>query len=324
MSLALLLLLLAGGFVILLLTADLLVRGAAGLALKSGLPRLFVGITIVAFGTSAPELVVAVDAVRTGAPDAALGAIVGSNIANVLLVLGAPALVCGAIAVTTPGLRRNAVATMGAVIALIALSMDGALTFIDGAILFGLMVAYLAWMYVQARRPGAKDPIVADLTEELEGDEKLSGKAIALMIAGGLIGLPISAAMIVRSAVALGESFGVPTHIIGLTVLALGTSLPELAAGIAAAARGHGEVTIGNVLGSNLFNALGVMGIAGMVGVIPVPDQMLGVDLWLMGAAMLGLNLLIFLRRPVGRLIGAVLILTYGAYIVWLGGAAGF
>ena len=319
MSLPILFALLLGGFVLLLVTADYLIRGAAALARKWGVPKLLVGLTIVAFGTSAPELAVSVDAVLEGQPDVALADIIGSNIANVLLILGVPALIFGAIGVTTPGLRRNAIVAFAATVLLIGLSWDGLVILRDGLILLAVLILYLLWLYRDARKPEIADPQIAELTdfEEMEAMPH-SWLRIAGMILIGVIGLPLGGVMIVKGGMGVAYAAGVPPAVVGLTLFALGTSLPELAASVISAARGHAEVAIGNVLGSNLFNILAVGGIASMVGDIPVTQQFFAVEFWLMLGTTGLLALLIFMRTKLNRFIGFAMLAGYAGYIYWL------
>jgi len=319
MSITLLSGLLLAGFVVLLLTADYLIRGAAAMARKWGLPKLLVGLTIVAFGTSAPELAVSLDAAFEGEPGVAVANIIGSNIANVLLILGAPALIFGTLVTTTPGLRRNAFAALAASGVFIYLSWDGFLTFMDGAILFALIIIYLLMLYRDAMKPDVEDPALAELTdlEELEGTPQSWGK-IAVMLLIGVIGLPLGAYMIVEGGIGLAEAAGIPPVIVGLTLFALGTSLPELAASMVSAARGHTEVAIGNVLGSNLFNILAVGGIASMVTDLPVDQNFFAVDFWVMLASTALLAAFIVLRAKLGRIAGLALLAAYAGYIYWL------
>jgi len=321
-SIPILLTLLLAGFVVLLVTADYLIRGAAAMARRWGIPKLLVGLTIVAFGTSAPELAVSVDAVLEGEPDVALANIVGSNIANVLLILGVPALIFGTIHTTTPGLRRNAVVAVAATFLVIGLAwfgFNGYLIARDGLILLAVLAVYLLWLYRDARKPGLQDPQIAELTDfdEMSSMPK-SWSRIAVMILIGVIGLPVGAIMIVEGGIGLAEAAGVPPYILGLTLFALGTSLPELAASVISAARGHAEVAIGNVLGSNLFNILAVGGVASLVGPLPVPAEFFVVDFWVMLAATALLALLIFARARLTRLTGLLMLAAYGAYMVWI------
>lgn len=319
MSLPILLALLLIGFVVLLVTADFLIRGAAALARKWGVPKLLVGLTIVAFGTSAPELVVSVDAVLEGAPDVALANIIGSNIANVLLILGVPSLIFGTMGVTTPGLRRNAIVAFAATVLLIALCWDGFLIFRDGLILLGVLALYLFWLAMDARKSDNSDPQIAELTDfdEMDAMPRSWGWILGMILIG-VIGLPIGGLMIVKGGIGIAQAAGVPPAIVGLTLFALGTSLPELAASVISAARGHADVAIGNVLGSNLFNILAVGGVASMVGDIPAPQQFFQVEFWLMLGVTGFLALLIFARTGVSRWIGVAMLAGYGGYIYWL------
>lgn len=323
MSLALAALLILAGVVVLLIGGDYLVRGATALARKAKIPPLLVGLTIVAFGTSAPELIVSIDAAVSGAPGLALGNIVGSNTANVLLVLGLPALF-GAIATKMPGSRRNAVFALLAGVILVAVSWDRTIGVWEGVILLGLIVAFTAYLGVMAAR-GDADPLAAELkdVDNIEGLPK-SGAAIALALIVGLIALPAGARMIVTGGIDAAQILGVDESVIGLTALAIGTSLPELATVIIAVMRRESDLAIGNILGSNVFNVFavgGAMGVAaGLSGnTLSVGGQFMAFDFWVMLAASLVLMLLVFAGRPIGRLTGAVL---FGAYIAYIAALA--
>ena len=245
--------LILAGIVLLLFGGDFLVRGGAALARLWRLPNLLVGLTIVAFGTSAPELVVSVQSALTGAPGLAVGNIVGSNIANFLLVLGLPALF-GTIHTTTPGLRRNAIFALLAAVALIVIAWDRQITLTEGWILLAAIVGYVALLGLQARK-ATGDPTLAELTdiEHMDGLPKTL-PSILLALAGGLVALPVGAQMIVTGGIAAAQDLHVEPALIGLTAVALGTSLPELATVVMASVRRQADLAIGNVLGSNIFN----------------------------------------------------------------------
>lgn len=318
MSPLLLFLALVAGFVVLVVAGDLVVRGASALARRAGLPPLIVGLTVVAFGTSAPELFVSIQAVLANAPELAIGNIVGSNIANVLLVLGLPALFAPIVGGVT-GVTRNAVVGVAAAGLLIGLAyIDGALSRDEGAILLACLAAYLVWQWIRAVR-GAKDPQLKEFLhiDEMEG---LPGSwpKIWSFVMVGLIGLPIGGAIIVHSGVGLAEVYGVPKEFVGLTAVAIGTSLPELAATLVAALRRHTEVAIGNVLGSNIFNIFGVMGAASVAGTVTVPANFFTYDFWVMLASAIVLVILAGTRSPVGRRMGAGFLLAYITYIAFL------
>lgn len=307
------------GLALLVVAGDGLVRGSVSLAKRLGVPTLLIGLTIVAFGTSAPELVVGVDAVLAGAPTLALGNIVGSNVANILLVLGLPAIIAP-IACNAPKLGRNMTFMIGVSILFIAIAAWGPIGFAQGAFLTALLIGYL---YFSATR--AKSPIeiseAAHALEELDGLDKTPDSALksGLFVVGGLIGLAVGADLLVDGAVTLARTLGVSEAVIGLTIVAIGTSLPELVTGVAAAMHKHGDVAVGNVIGSNLFNILGIGGISAMVGTIPVPENFLKLDLWIMLACAVILVPFYLFKRPIGRLSGIFMLVIYGGYMTYLG-----
>lgn len=304
------LVMIAGGLVVLVLAGDALVKGAVNLSLRLGIPAMIVGLTVVAFGTSAPELIVSVQAVLAGVPALALGNVVGSNIANILLVLGVPALI-SAIAIERD-LTRDYAIMIAASVLFIALAFTGSFGMWQALVLLVGLALMLGDCFVRARRQRVT-------IEALEGaEEGISGLRIAVYLLLGLIGLPIGAHFLVEGASGLARQLGVSEAIIGLTLVAVGTSLPELATTVAAALRREAGVALGNVLGSNVFNLLGIIGIAGLVGTIPVPVEMLQIDLWVMLGSSLLLGGFIWFRRDIGRTWGAVLLFIYAAYVVSL------
>lgn len=303
------LLLVAGGLVLLLVAGDFLVRGAVNLSLRLGIPAFMVGMTVVAFGTSAPELLVSVQAVLADAGGLALGNVVGSNIANILLVMGAPALL--APVVIGRESRRDFGIMIGATLLFIALAFSGVIGLWQALVLLAAFAVFMGDSILRGRKARVE-------VEELEGaDPDLQGPKIAIYLALGLAGLPIGAHLLVTGAVDIAAALGVSDVVIGLTIVAIGTSLPELATTLMAALRREGGVALGNILGSNIFNLLLILGVAGLVGPMTVPVEMLRLDLWVMlGAAML-LAPFIWTGRPIGRIFGSVLLLAYGGYL-WL------
>ncbi|MCP4933171.1 MAG: calcium/sodium antiporter [bacterium] len=313
-------LLLAVGIVLLLVCGDALVRGAVALSVKLGIPTLVIGLTIVAFGTSAPELVVSLRAALAGAPGMAIGNVVGSNIANVLLVLGLPAII---IATDTKQdfIVRNTVYVIIASLIFIALCFMGPLVFWHGALLFVLLVGFLL---EQARRAEQHKDAATVLGEEAmemiddgADDNKSNLKILAFLLAG-IVGLPFAAHITVEGASDIARQFNVPDETIGLTLLALGTSLPELATTLTAAIRGHAALALGNVLGSNLFNLLAVMGVTAMVAPVPVPEIITSIDLWVMLAATVILLPYVLGGREICRVTGSVFLTAYIAYIYFV------
>jgi cation:H+ antiporter len=315
MSILALSLALLAGFVALLLSADLLVRGVAALARWSGAPPLAAGLIIGAFGASLPEMFVAVRAVRAGAPGLALGDIVGANIANVLLALSIPTLI-RALPTELPDVRRNAVIMVGASAGFIALALGGGLDPVRGAVLIAGIAAYVGFEITRRQR-AAGDAHTAEPPEETSGLPE-SWPALWLFIVVGVVGLPIGAAMIVHGATGLAQTFGASDILIGLTVVALGTTLPELITAVIAARRGHPEVAVGNVIASNIFNVLAVGGLAGLAGGLPVPRSFFVLDFPVMMLAELGLLFIVLARRPIDRIAGAVMFVAYVAYVIGL------
>ena len=291
------------GLVGLALGGELLVRGAVGIAKAAGLSNLLTGVIIVGMATSMPELVTSVEAARAGSPEIAWGNIVGSNIANTLLILGATALVAP-IVLTGLG-RRDAAVALGATALLVALAwlQFGAL-WLGGALLV-LIVAYILWRI--------NHPRAADEDEE-EGLKLLF--AIPLFLAG-LVALVLGGRWLVTGAIEIATAMGVSETVIGLTVVAVGTSLPELAASVAAAWRGKPGLAIGNVVGSNIYNILLIGGATMLMAPLPLPREILGVQsAILLGSAVL-LWLLLWKGHTIGRLLGALLLAGFGGY-VWL------
>jgi len=301
------------GLGILLLAGDVLVRGAVNMSLRLGIPALIVGLTVVAFGTSAPELLVSVQAVLVGAPGLALGNVVGSNIANILLVLGVPALI-SAVTVNGPELRRSYLTMLAATALFVGLAFAGPITRWHAAILLGALFLMLAdnVRTARAHRNGASP-------EPLEGaDPHMPWIKIAMFIGLGVIGLPLGADLLVDGSVAIAQRLGVDDVLIGLTLVAVGTSLPELATTVIAAIRREAGVAMGNVIGSNVFNLLGIIGVAGLVGPLPVPPLMLQFDLWVMTGAALVLAPFLWRSVPITRGWGLGLLVLYAAYLVAL------
>ncbi|MBS1302080.1 calcium/sodium antiporter [Loktanella sp. SALINAS62] len=303
--------LVAIGLAILLFAGDALVKGAVNLSLRLGVPALIVSLTIVAFGTSAPELLISVQSVLDGVPGLALGNVVGSNTANILLVLGIPALLA-TMHTSEHDTRSSFVQMLTATALFIGLCFFGVLTWISGLILLTGLALMLGWSFQQARKARNAEPAV----EDLEGaDPSMSKLWIGIWIVIGLIGLPVGAELLIRGATTIAQTFGLSESVIGLTLVAVGTSLPELATTVVAAIRRQADVALGNVIGSNMFNLLAIMGIATLFGPIPVDEQFLRVDLWVMAGASLLLVPFVLLKMNITRLWGVFLTLAYGVYV---------
>lgn len=309
------------GLIILLLAGDALVRGAVNLSLRVGIPALIVSLTIVAFGTSAPELLIAISAINDHAPGIALGNVVGSNTANILLVLGLPAML-SRLHTSTCDTRKSYVFMLAATVLFIALAFCGVFNWMSGVILLVALAFVLGDAFRVARnhrRDSRNQAACCDVddVEDLEGaDPDMPWWRIGVFLILGLIGLPLGADLLVDSAVEIARQFHVRETVIGLTLIAVGTSLPELATTVMAAMRRQADVALGNVIGSNMFNLLAIIGIATMVGPIPVDPSFLRFDLWVMlGASLLILPFVCF-KKDITRRWGVMLTALYGIYIV--------
>lgn len=301
------------GLVILLLAGDVLVRGAVNLSLRLGIPALVVSLTVVAFGTSAPELLISIQSILDGVPGLALGNVVGSNTANVLLVLGVPAVLAGIGAASDT--RRDYLMMMAASILFIGLCFAGPIGLWHALVLLAVFATIMAVTV----RSAVLHRRIDDLEEALdEADPDMPWWKIGIYLLLGLAGLPLGANLLVDSATEIATAYGVSDEVIGLTLVAVGTSLPELATTVMAALRKQADVAIGNVIGSNLFNLVLIIGVAGLFGPIPVDEEFLRLDLWVMLGASAVLAPFVFLRLPMGRLVGVAFSALYVIYIVIL------
>ena len=305
---------LIGGLVIMAFAGDFLVNGAVAVARRLGVSPLIAGIFIVGFGTSAPEMVVSLNAALEDRAGLALGNIVGSNIANIFLVLGIPALIMPFVA-GGHGQGRALIAMLVATAVWIVLTGLGPLNTLGGILFLAILVAYCVITFYMARKAVAtgEDPGV-----ELEEAPKLSLLRSLAYIVLGIGGLVLGAHLIIAGGVGIAEFYGVPQEWIGLTLLAIGTSLPEIGAAVAAALRRHGEVAIGNVLGSNVFNILGAGGIISLFGPIEIAPTFTHYDHWVMAFAALLIGGFILTRARLGRMMGILMLLIYAVYIYGL------
>ena len=318
------LLMFVGGLVALVLGAEFLVRGASRLALSVGVSPLVVGLTVVAFGTSAPEMAVSVGAVLDGRTGIAVGNVVGSNIFNVLFILGVSALITPLV-VNVQLIRQEVPIMIGASALLLLLGLDGAVDAFDGAMLTALLLGYTGFLIVQSRRQGR-----AAQQEFAQGIQASPGRSrpgwttawpvqVALM-ACGLALLVAGAGWLVDASTEFARAMGVSDLVIGLTIVAAGTSLPEVATSIVAALRGERDIAVGNVVGSNTFNVLGVLGLSGLAsggaGLTLAPEVM-ALDIWVMLAVALAC-VPVFLSGRIGRRSGAVFLAAYLAYLAYL------
>lgn len=310
-------LLLATGLLILVIAGEATLRGAIGLAQLLGVSAAIIGLTVMGFGTSAPELVVTVRAALGGNADIGVGNIVGSNIANSLLVLGIGALICPLFC-DPRAVRRDGAVMVASMAVFCLLGLTGEIKAWHGGVMVGSLLAFLVWSYFHDKK--THDPAAElheDFAEETSGvpENKL---VIGAYLIAGLAGLSFGAELMVDAAVRIAERAGMPQSIIGLTVVAFGTSLPELGAIVVAAWRRHTDIAVASVLGSNIFNVLGVLGIGALVTPLSIAPDIASVDQWVMLAATAFLMPVIISGWRVDRWEGGLLFSLYIAYIASL------
>ena len=305
---------LIAGLGLLYLGAQILVKGGAALALRLGLNALVVGLTVIAYGTSSPEMVVSVSASLQDNGAIAIGNVVGSNICNIALILGVCALV-SQLSASAQIIRREIPIMIGVSVLLAAMLWDEQLSRLEGGVLFAGIVVYTV-LTVREARAETKGKAEQEYGEDFPAGSMGLGKSVLLVVAG-LGVLVVASQLFVGGAVVLAKSWGVTEAVIGLTVVAVGTSLPEFATSLVAAVRGHGDVAIGNVVGSNIFNVLGILGIAALIN--PIDTSGLSrVDLATMVVAALAMLPAARSGGVISRLEGAVLLFAYFGYTAWL------
>lgn len=301
----------AAGLLILILGAEGLVRGAVSMAGRARVPPLLIGLTVVAFGTSTPEVAVSVGAAAAGGEAVSLGNVVGSNVFNILVILGLSA-VLAPLVVQTRVVRVDVPIMLAAVVLPVLLSVDGALGVADGVILLGGLALYLVVLARLARKEGEVAPL---------GDFKVMGWTASLLYAAaGLALLAVGADLLVDGAVGMARALGVGELVIGLTIVAAGTSLPELATSVSATIRNQRDLAVGNVLGSNIFNALGVLGAGALAsGGLEISSGVFLLDFPVMIAVSLACLPVFLTGANISRLEGGVFLLYYVIYMVYLG-----
>lgn len=312
-------LLVAGGLVLLALGGELLVRGAVGMAARIGISPLLAGLTIVGFGTSMPELATSVQAAMAGSPGIALGNVVGSNIANILLVLGVSALILP-LAVDPASFKRDSLAMGGATLLATGAVMMGTIGWAAGLVLLTTLIGYIWWAYKsESAAPCPEAERHVHEAEDRPVPPDTGVPVLAGMVAAGLIAAIIGAGYLVEGATVLASAAGVSESVIGLTVVAVGTSLPELIACVVAVIRKHADVALGNVVGSCIYNLGGILGLTAVIHPIAVPLEIAQADIWVM----LGVTALLIVQLRSGwrlsRAEGALLVGLYAAYTVFLG-----
>ena len=310
----------AAGFVFLILGAEALIRGSVAIAGRAGVSPLLIGVTIVAYGTSMPELVVSVEASLSGNYGIAVGNVVGSNILNVLLILGLTAFLAP-ITVSGRAIWRDAFFALVAaglfIWIVLQRPLHPALGFPEGVLFLALLVAMglLSFGHERGRMAAERSRFIRARSGSVLFDLLLIGVGIGLLIYG--------ADTLVKNAVVIARTNHVSEAVIGLTLVAVGTSLPELVTAIVAALRGHSDIALGNVVGSNIYNILAILGVASVIGPVSVDPQIVRIDMWVMLAATVALFVPVLFGNRLGRLYGLLLLTGYAAYVGYLVQSAG-
>ncbi len=305
------------GFALLFVGGDALVRGAVGFAQRFGVSPMMIGATVVAYGTTTPELFVSLDAAFKGSPGIAVGNVIGSNICNFLLILGCSCLIWPISLERSASLNTTGIILTLATALLLLLAWDGQIARWQGILMVLLLVSLTVYNFRKERRQSSSTSSFAEEAEEFADKAPTSVVKSALTFGAGLLGVIFGADFLVKGAVALARDAGVPEEVVGLTVVALGTSLPELATAVIAAWRRHSDVALGTVFGANIYNILGIMGVVATVTPVPIPPQMVAFDLWFL----LGITAILafWVRRfnVMNRVAGAGFLVCYGGYVSW-------
>ncbi|HEV7266936.1 MAG TPA: calcium/sodium antiporter [Falsiroseomonas sp.] len=312
-----------GGLALLVLGGDLLVRGAVRIAERMGVSPLLIGLTLVGFGTSTPELMTSLQAALAGSPGIAVGNVVGSNIANILLIVGVSALMAP-VAVGSAALRRDGVVMVGAAVLFLLAAWTLGMNRVVGAVFLAGLVAYLIHAWRQERLGTEGHTAAFEKAKAVEGVRKgLHGATGSLALPlgltlAGLVLVVLGARFLVDGSVGLARTLGISETVIGLTIVAIGTSAPELVTSVVAAAKRQSDVALGNVLGSNIYNLLGILGLTVLVVPVAVPAEIQRFD----GPVMLAVSLLLFVFAwtgfRIGRREGGALLAGYAVYLWWL------
>ncbi len=314
-------LLIISGLVLLFAGGEALVRGSVAISERLGISAILIGVVVVGFGTSTPELLVSIKASLAGQPDIALGNVVGSNIANVLLILGVSAVIGPVICAAQP-IRRDALAVVAVSALLVMLTFAGSISALAGAGMVALLVAYLVYSYNAEMREKKALPVKAQSTvHEHEAQEFSNTLGLGVSILMSVIGIAMlvfGADFLVEGASNIARQMGIPEAVIGLTLVAVGTSLPELATAISASIKKHSDVVIGNVLGSNLFNILSILGITAIIKPVPLSEPIAGFDVPLNFAIAVLVLAIIYFVQKISKMTGVLFLVAYALYIGWL------
>ncbi|MDH3277136.1 MAG: calcium/sodium antiporter [Nitrosopumilus sp.] len=304
-------LLVGGGLTMLYFGAEWLVKGSIAISNKLGVSQLVIGLTVVAFGTSTPELAVSISSAMQGLPDVALGNVVGSNIANIGLILGISAII-SSIVVSKSAIRKEVPIMIGISFLLLAIILDGKIDFLDGTLLVIGIIVFTWYSY----RSSKKDTDIEEIQSSQVLQKNLFSKSIISIIAGLLL-LTVGSFLTVDNAVIIGTNFGISELFMGLTIVAIGTSLPELITSVVAARKGHTDLVVGNIVGSNIFNILAILGISSLISSITVNEQIL-IDVGIMLAFSLVLIPIMRSGFVISRKEGIFLVIGFIGYVIFL------
>ncbi len=303
------------GLAVLIVGGELLVRGAVGLSSAMKISPLVIGMTVVSFGTSAPELLVSIQSAMGGNPGIAIGNVIGSNIANLALVLGVTVIIFPIVAEKQTKMLDYPIMMFASVLFYIfALNLN--LEFVEGLVFVVILLSFTYYL-IRKSRKSTKKEIAAKLESEAEAEEKESSTGMSfLFLLGGMFGLYFGSGWFVGGATEIARSFNLSDSVIGVTVVALGTSAPELVASIMAALKKQSDISVGNLIGSNIFNIFAVLGITAMVKPIAVEQEVMSFDMWWMLGISLLLVPVLYLGSKIGKLKGVILLISYVTYIV--------
>ncbi len=300
------------GLVLLLLGAEIMIRGAVALARRARISPHVIGLTVIAFGTSAPELFVSLKASLQGSPGIAIGNVVGSNIANILLMIGTVGVVTPFVCRGTP-MRRDGLVLIIATVLFVAAGIHGVIERWHAVLMLTMLVGYLLYCYREERRAGAESLHAREVAEFDQVPTSL-WRSVAYTV-GGLVGVLLGARLLVDGAIVVARVAGISETVIGVTVVAVGTSLPELATTVVAAIRRHSDVALGNIIGSNIFNTLGILGVVALVNPLPIPAEIMSADLWVMAGVTVAFVALAIRLQAFNRPWAVVFFLAYAMFI---------
>lgn len=303
------------GIALLTLGGEALIRSSLAAAKRFRLSPLLSGLIIVGFGTSMPELVVSVEAALSGQADIAVGNVVGSNIGNILLILGLCALITP-LTISALALKRDASVMLASSVIFCILAFNHSIRFVDGLLLIALLFTYLIYTYkTEKKQQSAQALLHVDEANEVTVLPQ-SFAITALLLIAGLALLIVGSKVLLVGATGMATAFGISEGVIGLTLVAVGTSLPELTVSVIAALRKHADVAVGNILGSNIFNMLGILGVSALLQPLPLSSRIVFFDQWVLLATSILLMAFLYTGRRVGRVEGAVLLLGYCGYLI--------